>query len=161
MNASEREAGSASGCGGARAGWRARVGAFVRGAVAASGSRNRGCESASVNAETTGFTADATNGNPQASQPQRAEGKAVTLTFITRANCSLCDSAHTVVQEVLEAAAGRIHICYEEKNVDEDLSLIKYSEYVPVVLINGKQHAAFRVNEEQLARAILAAARTA
>ncbi|MGO1434600.1 MAG: glutaredoxin family protein [Canibacter sp.] len=82
----------------------------------------------------------------------------VQLTLITQVDCSLCDAARPVIERVREAAEGRFELEYSELNLQHHPELVeKYSEYVPVVLVDGKQHASFTVREDKLAHAIVAA----
>lgn len=70
------------------------------------------------------------------------------LVLISKPGCHLCDDARQVIIEVLEDFPD-VH--FEEKNMLEDEQLtLKYSEEIPVVLIDGKQHSFWRVSADRL-----------
>jgi glutaredoxin len=84
----------------------------------------------------------------------------VTLTLIGKPGCHLCDDARSVIEDVRGLLREQgIAVDLEELNIlaDENLARL-YSEEIPVVRINGRQHAIWRVNAEKLQRAILHAA---
>lgn len=84
----------------------------------------------------------------------------ISLTFITRPDCHLCESAHAVVARVLEAVPEHIPVEYAEINLLETPEYAeKYAEFVPVILIDDVQHACFTVREDHLAQAIVDAYR--
>jgi glutaredoxin len=71
------------------------------------------------------------------------------LTLITRAGCHLCDDAKEAMARV-EAASGA---GWRELDVDTDLDLERdYGDRVPVVLLDGKEHGYWRVEEDRLLR---------
>jgi glutaredoxin len=71
------------------------------------------------------------------------------LTLITRAGCHLCDDAKEAMARV-GAAAG---VGWRELDVDTDLDLERdYGDRVPVVLLDGKEHGYWRVEEDRLLR---------
>ena len=71
------------------------------------------------------------------------------LTLITRAGCHLCDDAKEAMARV-EAASGA---GWRELDVDTDLELEReYGDRVPVVLLDGKEHGYWRVEEDRLLR---------
>lgn len=79
----------------------------------------------------------------------------VRLTFYTRRDCHMCDSAWTVVSRVLEQF-GEVRV----KRVDVDASAAlkrKYGEHVPVVLVEGQEIARHRVDPDLLESALLRA----
>lgn len=82
---------------------------------------------------------------------------AVSITLIGKPGCHLCDEAREVVEGVrAQLSAQGIVTELEEFNILEDEQLARlYSEEIPVVRINGKQHAIWRVDAEKLERAIL------
>lgn len=70
---------------------------------------------------------------------------------MTRAGCHLCADARAVVQ----AAAAASGATLEEIDVDSDPELRgEYGDMVPVVLVDGVQHAYFRVDPAKLDRAL-------
>ncbi|WP_435299320.1 glutaredoxin family protein [Timonella sp. A28] len=73
----------------------------------------------------------------------------------TRVGCHLCSDALATVSLVC-AEAG---VSFEEIDIDQDLKLVEqYSEYVPVVVVDGVQQGFWRVDEARLWRAVNAGA---
>lgn len=74
------------------------------------------------------------------------------LTLISKPGCHLCDEARSVITEVLVSFP---EVTFEEKNMLEDQGLVNlYSEEIPVVLIDGRQHSFWRVDEKRLRSAL-------
>lgn len=73
------------------------------------------------------------------------------VVLLGRARCHLCDEAREVVARV----AGDLRLHWVERDVDEDPELAReYSDLVPVVLVDGEQHAYWRVEEQRLRDAL-------
>jgi glutaredoxin len=74
------------------------------------------------------------------------------LTLIGKPGCHLCDDARTVVDRVL---AGFPDVAFEERSIldDEELSRA-YSDEIPVVMIDGRVHTIWRVDEGRLRTAL-------
>ena len=71
------------------------------------------------------------------------------LTLITRAGCHLCDDARAALDRVAAAAGAG----WRELDVDTDLELEReYGERLPVILLDGKEHGYWRVEEDRLLR---------
>jgi glutaredoxin len=71
------------------------------------------------------------------------------LTLYTRAGCHLCD----VVKETLDRVRTAEPFELEVLDIDADPELkSKYDWEVPVVLVDGKKWAKYRVDEEALRR---------
>lgn len=71
------------------------------------------------------------------------------ITLLTRAGCHLCEYAREAVVRV-HATSGATWV---EVDVASDPELERdYGERVPVVLLDGREHGYFRVDEEQLRR---------
>lgn len=71
------------------------------------------------------------------------------LTLITRAGCHLCDVAKEAMDRVSAASGER----WAELDVDADTELLReYSDRVPVVLLDGREHGYWRVEEQRLLR---------
>jgi glutaredoxin len=67
------------------------------------------------------------------------------ITLISRTGCHLCEDA--------EAALARIGEPWTVRYLDGDLDLeAEYGDRVPVVLLDGKEHGYWRVEEERLRR---------
>ncbi len=76
---------------------------------------------------------------------------ATRVRLIGKPGCHLCDDARVVVQDVCaELAVG-----WDEVDIltDPDL-LARYAEYIPVVLVDGRQHDFWRVSPERLRAAL-------
>jgi hypothetical protein len=77
----------------------------------------------------------------------------VRVTLIGRPGCHLCDVARVTVERV----AADLGVGWEERSVDSDPEwLERWSDQVPVTLVDGRQHDYWRVDEGRL-RAALAA----
>ncbi|NHA69750.1 glutaredoxin family protein [Phycicoccus flavus] len=84
---------------------------------------------------------------------QEPAGPPVRVTLVTRVDCHLCTTAREVVARVC-ADEG---VGWEERDVDADPAWrARWSEEVPVTLVDGRQHDFWRVDETRL-RAALAA----
>lgn len=84
-----------------------------------------------------------------------------TITLIGKDGCHLCDVARGVLEHVLaeipEATADRVEVV--EQSILEDPALFaQWSDKIPVVLIDGRLHAHWRVAPERLREAVLDAA---
>ncbi|MDR9363140.1 MAG: glutaredoxin family protein [Microbacteriaceae bacterium] len=74
------------------------------------------------------------------------------LVLISKPGCHLCDDAREIILEVLKDFPDA---SFEENNMLDDQKLIDaYSEEIPVVLIDGKQHSFWRVDPERLKKAL-------
>ncbi|MEJ6488147.1 glutaredoxin family protein [Leucobacter sp. USCH14] len=86
---------------------------------------------------------------------------AVRLTLIGKPGCHLCDDARRAIDEVRERldAAG-VATAYEELDITQDRALAEvHAEHIPVVQIDGRRHAIWRVDPDRLAAAATKAAR--
>ncbi len=77
------------------------------------------------------------------------------VTLITRQNCHLCADASTTLTRL----AAELGFAYTERDVDTDEGLsaqerFEFSDHVPVILIDGKEHGYWRVGEARFRRAI-------
>ncbi len=71
------------------------------------------------------------------------------LTLITRPGCHLCDDAKVVMDRITAATGER----WVEVDLSGDLELERdYGDRVPVVLLDGKEHGYWRVEEQRLLR---------
>ena len=80
----------------------------------------------------------------------RRRGPVGTLTFITRAGCTLCADAQPVVQRL----AGKAGVQLVVQDVDRDPALAVWSDHVPVVLLDGVEHSRWWVDQTALAKAL-------
>lgn len=83
---------------------------------------------------------------PRLTDPRLTEPR---LTVITRDGCHLCEDAKGALDRVC-ATSGEGWV---ELRVESDIELEReYGERVPVVLLDGKEHGYFRVEEDRLLR---------
>jgi glutaredoxin len=87
----------------------------------------------------------------------------IQLTLIGKPGCHLCDEARDAIDDVLlefRKANPNTDIAVEELNILEDEALrLKYAEEIPVLLIDGKMHNYWRIDDERLMRALYAKVR--
>ena len=85
------------------------------------------------------------------------------LTLIGKPGCHLCDEARDAIDGVLlefRKANPNTDVTLEEQNILEDEALrLKYSEEIPVLLIDGKMHNYWRIDDERSMRALYAKVR--
>lgn len=80
-----------------------------------------------------------------------AAGEHHDVTLVTRAGCHLCEVAETTLRRL----AGELGFAYAELDVDADPALrAEYSDRVPVILIDGREHGYWRVEEQRFRAAI-------
>jgi glutaredoxin len=73
------------------------------------------------------------------------------VTLITRVGCHLCLDA----EQALHRLAGELGFSYEELDVDADAARRdNYGDRVPVILIDGKEHGYWRLEEQRFRKAI-------
>lgn len=73
------------------------------------------------------------------------------VVLVTRSGCTLCAEAEPVVARAT-ADAG---LPLEVRDVDADpADVARWSEKVPVVLLNGAEHAFWRIDERRLRKAL-------
>lgn len=76
----------------------------------------------------------------------------VTITVIGKPDCHLCDEAKAVINDV---ATDALDVAVEEVHLDDNpLWKELYGELIPVVLVNGVEHAHWRVEKADLAEAV-------
>lgn len=81
------------------------------------------------------------------------------MTLIGRDGCHLCDVARGVIDHVLiELPADRAdEITVDELSIDDDPELAaQWWEKIPVILIDGRMHAHWRVDAARLRDALAA-----
>ncbi len=73
------------------------------------------------------------------------------VTLVTRAGCHLCETA----EQLLRALSVELGFAYREVDVDGSPELRgEYSDRVPVILLDGKEHGYWRVEEPRLRKAL-------
>jgi glutaredoxin len=74
------------------------------------------------------------------------------ITLFTRAGCHLCDDARAA----LAGLAGELGVRWQEFDVDADVELRgEYGDLVPVVLVDGVEHAYLGIDEPALRSLLL------
>jgi glutaredoxin len=72
-----------------------------------------------------------------------------TVTLLTRAGCHLCAAARDAMARV----AGATGVAWGEVDVDTDDALaMEYGDRLPVVLLDGREHGYWKVEEQRLTR---------
>ena len=73
------------------------------------------------------------------------------IQLLGRAGCHLCD----VARDIVEIVAAETGTDFVEIDVDADPALkARYSDYVPVVLVDGIVHSHWRVDSARLRAAL-------
>jgi glutaredoxin len=73
------------------------------------------------------------------------------VTLVTRTGCHLCE----VAEQLLGRLSGELGFAYREVDVDASPVLRdEYSDRVPVILIDGKEHGYWRVEEARFRAAV-------
>lgn len=75
------------------------------------------------------------------------------LALLTRPGCHLCDSARQAMRRVARVSGES----WIERDVTQDPDLEReYGDRLPVVLLDGREHGYWRVEEERLLRDLAA-----
>jgi glutaredoxin len=75
----------------------------------------------------------------------------IALTIYTRPDCHLCHEMLAVVERVVRDTRASVRI--EEVDIASDVELeARYGMEIPVLLVNGKKAAKYRVSEAELKR---------
>lgn len=73
------------------------------------------------------------------------------VTVVTRQGCSLCVTAEQDVERI----CGELGVPWSLTDVDADSELrAEYGDLVPVILIDGKEHGYWRIEEDRLRQAL-------
>ncbi len=75
----------------------------------------------------------------------------ISLTIYSRSGCHLCDEMKAIVQRVARSAPRPITIQEIDISADPDLEA-RYGLEIPVLFVDGKKTAKYRVTEEELTR---------
>jgi hypothetical protein len=85
------------------------------------------------------------------------------ITLIGKPGCHLCDDARDAIGAVIgsfAAAPDAPEITVEELSILDDPELNRqYWEEIPVVLVDGRKHTFWRVDQDRLHTAILSSAK--
>jgi glutaredoxin len=80
------------------------------------------------------------------------------LTFVSKPDCHLCETAREVVDGVVAELGDAASVRVEELSILDHPDLYeKYVEEIPVVLIDGRVHNIWRIDPVRLRAAILEA----
>lgn len=78
----------------------------------------------------------------------------IQLTLIGKPGCHLCTDASAALDRVLfgfRAAHPTVDVQVTQLDILQDASLAaKYSEEIPVLLVNGRQHSYWHIDESRL-----------
>ncbi|ASW58018.1 glutaredoxin family protein [Plantactinospora sp. KBS50] len=86
-------------------------------------------------------------------EPGAAAAPPPRLTLITRPGCHLCEVAREAIGRVVAVTGDR----WVEVDVTGDLELERdYGDRLPVVLLDGREHGYWRVEEDRLLRDLAA-----
>jgi hypothetical protein len=73
------------------------------------------------------------------------------VVLVGKPGCHLCDEARVVVQRVCQD----LGVDWAERSILDDPALTqRYAEQIPVTLVDGQEHAIWRVDETRLRRAL-------
>jgi thiol-disulfide isomerase/thioredoxin len=73
----------------------------------------------------------------------------VTLTLYSQPGCHLCDDMKIVIHRVMESA--QTPIALEEIDITTDADLLeRYGAEIPVLLVDGKKAAKYRITDAEL-----------
>lgn len=73
------------------------------------------------------------------------------VTVYTRSNCSLCTTAEAEVERI----CGELGHPWSTVDVDSDPGLrAEYGDRVPVIVVDGREHGFWRVEERRLRAAL-------
>jgi glutaredoxin len=75
------------------------------------------------------------------------------LTLLGKPGCHLCDEARVVLARV----AADLSVSWDERDVtSDDADYAEYGDRIPVVLLDGREHSYWNVDETRLRRDLLA-----
>ncbi len=73
------------------------------------------------------------------------------VTVLSKADCHLCDVAKADVARI----AAELGVPWDARDITDDAELMaRYAEQVPVILVDGRQHGRWRVDERRLRAAL-------
>ena len=79
------------------------------------------------------------------------------LTIFSKPGCHLCDEMKSLVHRVISRESRHDDITVDEIDISSDQELLdRYGVEIPVLLIDGKKVAKYRVSEEELRRMVRA-----
>jgi len=81
----------------------------------------------------------------------------VVLTLYSRPGCHLCDDMKAIVAHVIQRSPVSISLEEIDISTDPDLEA-RYGVEIPVLLVDGRKAAKYRISEEELRRILKARA---
>jgi glutaredoxin len=73
------------------------------------------------------------------------------VTLLVRADCHACDAAHEDIARI----CAELEVPWHARDVDADPELrAEYGDRVPVILIDGREHGFWTVQEQRLRAAL-------
>ena len=75
----------------------------------------------------------------------------IALTIYSRPGCHLCDEMKTLVRRVVRSVTAPVTIEEIDISTDPDLE-VRYGVEIPVLLVDGRKVAKYRVSEKELRR---------
>ena len=87
----------------------------------------------------------------------RREDLVIALTIYTRPGCHLCQEMKVIVERVVRETHAAAEIQEIDIANNRDLEE-RYGLEIPVLLVNGKKAAKYRVSEKELARILMSMA---
>jgi glutaredoxin len=73
------------------------------------------------------------------------------ITLYTKPGCHLCDDAKIAIERI----SGQTGAGWTEIDIESDPALMhEYGEMIPVILLDGRIHGYWRVEEDRLLRAL-------
>ncbi|MDQ1709611.1 MAG: hypothetical protein QOG49_996 [Frankiaceae bacterium] len=75
------------------------------------------------------------------------------VTLLGKPGCHLCDEAREAIRRI----AADLGIAWDERDVTADpADFAEYGDRIPVILVDGREHGYWRVEEDRLRRALTA-----
>ena len=79
----------------------------------------------------------------------------ITITIYSRPGCHLCDEMKAVVRRTLEGTRTMARVEEVDVSTDPDLEA-RYGVEIPVLLVDGRKAAKYRISERELTRILKA-----
>jgi glutaredoxin len=77
----------------------------------------------------------------------------IQITLIGKPGCHLCEDAEVVIQDVLADFEGLVTLT-KQNILDDEALFARYSEEIPVLLINGQVHNYWRIDPVRFREAL-------
>lgn len=73
------------------------------------------------------------------------------VTLLGKPGCHLCDDARTAIERI----AADVGVEWHERDVTADpVDFAEYGDRIPVILVDGREHGYWRVEEDRLRAAL-------